>query len=99
MRPPAEPAWATAAFLLAFAGFGAKAGIVPLHVWLPEAHPAAPSPVSALLSAVMLKTAIYGMVRVARPDRPLRWWWGIVALASASPARSSAWCSPPCRAT
>ena len=54
---------ATAAFLLALVGFGAKAGLVPLHVWLPEAHPAAP-PVSALMSAVMLKTAVYGMLRV-----------------------------------
>ncbi len=52
------------AFLLALFGFGAKAGILPLHVWLPEAHPAAPSPVSALMSGVMLKTAIYGLLRV-----------------------------------
>lgn len=52
------------AFILALIGFGAKAGLVPLHVWLPEAHPAAPSPVSALMSGVMLKTAIYGMLRV-----------------------------------
>jgi len=58
------PLWATGAFLLALFGFGAKAGILPLHVWLPEAHPAAPSPVSALMSAVMLKTAIYGLQRV-----------------------------------
>ncbi len=74
-------AWATAAFLLALVGFGAKAGIVPLHVWLPEAHPAAPSPVSALLSAVMLKTAIYGLIRVTLDliGSPL-WWWGVIAL-------------------
>jgi formate hydrogenlyase subunit 3/multisubunit Na+/H+ antiporter MnhD subunit len=74
-------AWATAAFLLALVGFGAKAGIVPLHVWLPEAHPAAPSPVSALLSAVMLKTAVYGLIRVTLDliGSPL-WWWGVVAL-------------------
>ena len=52
------------AFVLAFVGFGAKAGMIPLHAWLPEAHPAAPSPVSALMSGVMIKTAIYGMVRV-----------------------------------
>jgi hydrogenase-4 component B len=58
------PFWASLAFLLALFGFGAKAGIVPLHVWLPEAHPAAPSPVSALMSGVMLKTAIYGVLRV-----------------------------------
>jgi hydrogenase-4 component B len=73
--------WASVAFLLALAGFGAKAGIVPLHIWLPEAHPAAPSPVSALMSAVMLKTALYGMLRVTLDliGFPL-WWWGIVAL-------------------
>ena len=59
-----SPAWAAVAFLLALFGFGAKAGLVPLHVWLPEAHPAAPSPVSALMSGVMLKTAVYGVLRV-----------------------------------
>ena len=77
-----EPFWATAAFLLALLGFGAKAGIVPLHVWLPEAHPAAPSPVSALMSAVMLKTAIYGLMRITFDliGWPL-WWWGVLALA------------------
>ena len=75
------PFWASAAFLLALFGFGAKAGILPLHIWLPEAHPAAPSPVSALMSGVMLKTAIYGLARVAFDliDTPL-WWWGVVAL-------------------
>ncbi len=74
--------WPTVAFLLALAGFGAKAGILPLHVWLPEAHPAAPSPVSALMSGVMLKTAIYGLMRVSFDliDTPL-WWWGVLALA------------------
>ena len=51
-------------FILALAGFGAKAGIVPLHVWLPEAHPAAPSHVSAVMSGVMIKTGIYGLIRV-----------------------------------
>ena len=76
------PAWATVAFLLALFGFGAKAGILPLHVWLPEAHPAAPSPVSALMSAVMLKTAIYGMLRVTFDLLHTQiWWWGVVALA------------------
>lgn len=76
-----NPMWASVAFLLAFAGFGAKAGIVPLHVWLPEAHPAAPSPVSALMSGVMLKTAIYGVLRVTFDllGEPA-WWWGLVAL-------------------
>lgn len=52
-------------FLLAFVGFGTKAGIIPLHLWLPRAHPIAPSPVSALMSGVMLKIAIYGFVRFA----------------------------------
>jgi formate hydrogenlyase subunit 3/multisubunit Na+/H+ antiporter MnhD subunit len=76
------PAWAGLAFGLALFGFGAKAGLVPLHVWLPEAHPAAPSPVSALMSGVMLKTAIYGMVRIMFDllHAPL-WWWGAIALA------------------
>ena len=50
-------------FLLALIGFGTKAGLFPLHVWLPEAHPAAPSPVSAVMSGVMIKTGIYGIVR------------------------------------
>lgn len=50
-------------FLLAMFGFGAKAGFIPLHVWLPEAHPAAPSHVSALMSGVMIKTGIYGIIR------------------------------------
>jgi hydrogenase-4 component B len=76
------PFWASAAFLLALAGFGAKAGLVPLHVWLPEAHPAAPSPVSALMSGVMLKTAVYGFLRVAYDLLPVQyWWWGVLVLA------------------
>jgi formate hydrogenlyase subunit 3/multisubunit Na+/H+ antiporter MnhD subunit len=74
-------AWPTVAFFLALAGFGAKAGLLPLHIWLPEAHPAAPSPVSALMSAVMLKTAIYGLLRVVFDLLSGQlWWWGIVAL-------------------
>jgi hydrogenase-4 component B len=76
-----QPAWATLAFLLAFFGFGAKAGMLPLHAWLPEAHPAAPSPVSALMSGVMIKTAIYGMVRVIFDlIGHVRWEWGLVVL-------------------
>ncbi len=77
-----DPLWATIAFCLALLGFGAKAGLVPLHVWLPEAHPAAPSPVSALMSGVMLKTALYGMIRVSFDllGQPL-WWWGLLPLA------------------
>ena len=80
-RAHLTPVWAAAAFLLALFGFGAKAGLVPLHVWLPEAHPAAPSPVSALMSGVMLKTAVYGVLRVTFDllGAP-QWWWGVVAL-------------------
>ncbi|MGH8677631.1 MAG: hydrogenase 4 subunit B, partial [Burkholderiales bacterium] len=75
------PVWASVAFLLAFFGFGAKAGMIPLHVWLPEAHPAAPSPVSALMSGIMLKTAIYGMVRIIFDlIGDVRWEWGMLML-------------------
>jgi len=73
--------WATAAFLLSFFGFAAKAGVVPLHVWLPEAHPVAPSNVSALMSGVMLKTAIYGIVRITFDLlKVYPWWWGAIVL-------------------
>src|SRR6266404_814852 len=76
-----QAAWPSIAFLLALAGFGAKAGLLPLHIWLPEAHPAAPSPVSALMSGVMLKTAIYGLLRVTFDLlNGQLWWWGVVAL-------------------
>jgi len=76
------PFWASVAFLLAVFGFGAKAGILPLHVWLPEAHPAAPSPVSAMMSGVMLNTAIYGLLRVSFNLLSMRlWWWGALLLA------------------
>lgn len=73
-----SPIWASIVFVLAAIGFGAKAGLLPLHVWLPEAHPAAPSPVSALMSGVMLKTAIYGFVRVVFDllGTPM-WQWGL----------------------
>jgi formate hydrogenlyase subunit 3/multisubunit Na+/H+ antiporter MnhD subunit len=74
--------WSSVAFLLALFGFGAKAGVLPMHVWLPEAHPAAPSPVSALMSGVMLKTAIYGILRVTFDLLGTQlWWWGVLALA------------------
>jgi hydrogenase-4 component B len=77
-----SPFWASIGFLLALFGFGAKAGILPLHVWLPEAHPAAPSPVSALMSGVMLNTAIYGMLRVSFDLLQVQlWWWGGLLLA------------------
>jgi len=83
MRAQALPAFAASlAFALAALGFGAKAGILPLHAWLPEAHPAAPSPVSALMSGVMLNTAIYGLLRVCFDLLQWRlWWWGCVLLA------------------
>jgi formate hydrogenlyase subunit 3/multisubunit Na+/H+ antiporter MnhD subunit len=75
------PFWASAGFLLALFGFGAKAGMLPLHIWLPEAHPAAPSPVSALMSGVMLKTAIYGILRVTFDLLQVQiWWWGVALL-------------------
>jgi hydrogenase-4 component B len=82
MRAASFPGgWATVAFLLAFFGFAAKAGVVPLHVWLPEAHPVAPSNVSALMSGVMLKTALYGIIRVSFDlIRVFPWWWGAIVL-------------------
>ena len=77
-----SPFWASVAYLLALFGFGAKAGLVPVHVWLPEAHPAAPSPVSAMMSGVMLKTAIYGLLRVSFDlVGTTIWWWGVAAMA------------------
>jgi hydrogenase-4 component B len=72
------------ALILALVGAGSKAGIVPLHVWLPLAHPAAPSHVSALMSGVMTKVAVYGFVRIALElAGPPAWWWSIVVLALA----------------
>ncbi|MGA7327100.1 MAG: hydrogenase 4 subunit B [Rhodomicrobium sp.] len=79
-----HPSAAVAALVLVLVLFGAgsKAGVVPLHVWLPLAHPAAPSHVSALMSGVMTKVAVYGFVRIVfdllgPPD----WWWSMVVLA------------------
>jgi hydrogenase-4 component B len=69
-------------FLLFLAGFGVKAGMIPLHVWLPEAHPAAPTSISALMSGLVIKTGIYGMFRVCAfglGEPPLA--WGILVLA------------------
>jgi formate hydrogenlyase subunit 3/multisubunit Na+/H+ antiporter MnhD subunit len=69
-------------FLLAIVGFGTKAGFMPFHVWLPEAHPAAPSHVSALMSGVMIKTGIYGLLRsltfLGAP--PLWWGWLLIGI-------------------
>ena len=76
-----SPFWGSVAFVLAVFGFGAKAGILPLHAWLPEAHPAAPSPFSALMSGVMLKIALYGILRVSFDLLQTRiWWWGVLLL-------------------
>lgn len=79
-KMPAGPRHAT--FLLFLCGFGLKAGIVPLHIWLPAAHPVAPSNVSALMSGVLIKTGIYGLTRVlfdflGTPPN----WWGVTVLA------------------
>ena len=63
-------------------GAGSKAGLVPLHVWLPLAHPAAPSHVSALMSGVMTKVAVYGFVRIVFDLLgATEWWWSLVVLA------------------
>lgn len=68
-------------FVFSIIGFGTKAGIIPLHTWLPRAHPAAPSNISSLMSGVMIKTGIYGFMRISMdilgsgPE-----WWGITVL-------------------
>ena len=76
-----SPLWANIAFVLALLGFGMKAGLVPVHVWLPDAHPAAPAHISALMSGVMLKVAVYGFIRftfdlLGTPH----WSWGVILL-------------------
>jgi hypothetical protein len=71
----------TAVFVLTVAGFGSKAGLVPLHAWLPRAHPEAPSPVSALMSAAMVNLGIYGIVRFdLQLLGPGPRWWGLTLL-------------------
>ena len=72
---------AAAIFALALVGFGFKAGLMPLHLWLPDAHAAAPSHVSALLSGVMIKAGIYGLVRVTGFFTAVPPWWGGLLLA------------------
>ena len=68
-------------FILLLVGFGTKAGAIPLHVWLPRAHPVAPSHVSALMSGVMIKTGIYGLVRFGLGILgPGPEWWGLLIL-------------------
>ena len=78
---PLSPSVGAAVLALALLGAGSKAGLVPLHVWLPLAHPAAPSHVSALMSGVMTKVAVYGFVRIVFDLMgPPAWWWGAIVL-------------------
>ena len=77
LAPLPEPT-SSLLFLLAIAGFGTKAGFIPLHVWLPEAHPAAPAHVSALMSGAMIKLGIYGILRALTFLGPPEVWWGWV---------------------
>ena len=70
----------TAAFLVLFVGFSIKAGIIPFHKWLPYAHPASPSPISALMSGVMLKIAVYGLLRFILDVFTPELWWGVLIL-------------------
>ncbi len=71
----------TLVFLLALVGFGTKAGMIPLHIWLPRAHPVAPTPISALMSGVMIKTGIYGLVRIGMDILgPGPAWWGLLVV-------------------
>lgn len=76
-----SPLWASIAFTLGLVGFGMKAGLIPIHAWLPEAHPVAPSHISALMSGVMLKIAVYGFIRFTFDllDQIL-WQWGVLVL-------------------
>ena len=68
-------------FLLFLVGFGVKAGVIPFHIWLPEAHPAAPSSISALMSAVLIKSGIYGLVRVCAFGLGVpRLSWGVLVI-------------------
>ncbi|MBQ4774317.1 hydrogenase 4 subunit B [Pectobacterium versatile] len=80
-----SPTLSSIVFLLAFLGFGAKAGMLPLHSWLPRAHPAAPSHASALMSGVMVKIGIFGIIKVGIDLLAAQQlWWGIVVLAFGS---------------
>lgn len=81
--PAGDAAWCVAVFVLGAIGFGTKAGLMPFHVWLPAAHPVAPSPVSALMSGVVIKTGIYGMLRSLSwlPALPVGCSIGLLALA------------------
>jgi formate hydrogenlyase subunit 3/multisubunit Na+/H+ antiporter MnhD subunit len=89
------PSVANACFILALVGFGSKMGLMPVHVWLPEAHPAAPSHVSAVMSGVMIKMGVYGLLRVlpmlyvpqflSTYDAPPAWWgWTLLLVGAAT---------------
>ncbi len=82
------PGLAAGVLALALLGAGSKAGLVPLHVWLPLAHPAAPSHVSALMSGVMTKVAVYGFIRIVFDllGKPAWWWGGLVLVLGAGTA-------------
>lgn len=82
--PPAgslSTSYATPIFLSALVGFGLKAGIVPLHIWLPSAHANAPSHVSAIMSGVLIKMGIYGLIRTVSFFAATPFWWGVLILA------------------
>ena len=74
-----SPIMASIIFILAFIGFGSKAGMFPMHVWLPKAHPAAPTNVSALMSGVMIKIAIFGIIKFCL-WLPVMQWWGLLII-------------------
>lgn len=74
-----SPWLASTIFLLAFIGFGSKAGMFPFHVWLPKAHPAAPTNVSALMSGVMIKVALFGIIKFCL-WLPVMEWWGLLII-------------------
>jgi hydrogenase-4 component B len=80
-----DPASRNLIFVLLTLGFGSKAGVIPLHIWLPRAHPAAPSHVSSLMSGVMIKLGVYGLVRVAFDWLGVGpvWWGGAMLIAGA----------------
>ena len=75
----ASPVIVSVAFVFLFLAFGIKAGIIPFHKWLPYAHPASPSNISALMSGVMIKVAIYGLIRFVLL-MPMELWWGMLIL-------------------
>jgi formate hydrogenlyase subunit 3/multisubunit Na+/H+ antiporter MnhD subunit len=80
--PFVDPSLLTAVFLLLFVGFSIKAGVIPFHKWLPYAHPASPSNISALMSGLMIKVAIYGLMRFLMFVLDPQLWWGVLVLSA-----------------